>query len=97
MATKTLTLSADHMVRYLRGSRTITKRAADLRQLTAIRSKCLDCSGGSAAEVAACPVDDCPLWPFRMGRRPRYSQGIDSGAVEGRPRGTLAPSGGRPA
>lgn len=51
-------------------------------------------AAGSAAEVAACPVDDGPLWPFRMGRRPRYSQGIDSGAVEGHPRGTLAASGG---
>ena len=83
-------LPADHKVRYLYGSRTITKLASDLRPGKAMRFKCLDCSGGSTAEVAACPVDDCPLWPFRMGRRPRYGRSIDSGAAEGRLRGTLA-------
>lgn len=34
----------------------------------AIRLKCLDCAGDSASEVKRCPVTDCPLWPFRLGR-----------------------------
>ena len=36
----------------------------------AIRLKCLDCSGGSSAEVAQCAITDCALYPFRIGRNP---------------------------
>ncbi len=36
----------------------------------AIRAHCLDCSGGSRAEVRLCVIPDCPLHPFRMGRNP---------------------------
>jgi hypothetical protein len=38
--------------------------------LKAIRTKCLDCSGGSPSEVADCLVKTCALYPFRMGRNP---------------------------
>lgn len=41
-----------------------------LRPLRAIRSKCLDCSGGSAMEVRECTVKQCALYPYRMGKRP---------------------------
>lgn len=41
-----------------------------LTPMKAIRSKCLDCSGGSAKEVRQCPVTACPLWPLRFGKRP---------------------------
>ena len=36
----------------------------------AIRLKCLDCSGGSSAEVAQCSITGCALYPFRLGRNP---------------------------
>lgn len=36
----------------------------------AIREKCIDCSGGSLAEVRLCPVLKCALWPYRMGENP---------------------------
>jgi hypothetical protein len=36
----------------------------------AIRAKCIDCSGGNAAEARRCAMLDCPLWPFRMGTDP---------------------------
>ena len=36
----------------------------------AIRAKCLDCSGDKWAEVKLCCVFDCPLWEWRLGRRP---------------------------
>ena len=36
----------------------------------AIRAKCLDCSGGSYAEVARCHLEHCPLHPFRFGKNP---------------------------
>ena len=38
--------------------------------LKAIRAKCLDCSGGSRAEVEDCLVRSCPLYPFRLGKNP---------------------------
>ena len=40
----------------------------------AIRAKCLDCCCGHSAEVRKCPAEDCPLWPYRMGR-----EQVDSG------------------
>jgi hypothetical protein len=42
-----------------------------LRPLRAIRAKCLECSGGSVPEVRLCGMQDCPLWPYRMGRNPQ--------------------------
>lgn len=36
----------------------------------AIRAFCLECSGDSPAEVKSCPVEKCPLYPFRLGKNP---------------------------
>ena len=36
----------------------------------AIRAKCIDCMGGSPAEVRLCASGSCALWPFRMGTDP---------------------------
>ena len=36
----------------------------------AIRLKCLDCSGGSSAEVSQCLLTHCALYPFRLGKNP---------------------------
>lgn len=41
--------------------------------LKAIREKCLDCMCGQAQEVKLCPCDDCPLYPFRLGKNPSRS------------------------
>ena len=41
-----------------------------LRPLKAIRAKCIDCCGGSARDVALCEISDCPLFPYRFGKRP---------------------------
>ncbi len=38
--------------------------------LTALRERCIDCSGGNTAEVRRCTALGCPLWPFRMGTNP---------------------------
>lgn len=38
--------------------------------LRAIRSKCLECCGGSPKEVRLCPDETCALHPFRQGRNP---------------------------
>lgn len=36
----------------------------------AIRAFCISCSGDVAAEVRRCQVTRCPLWPWRMGKKP---------------------------
>lgn len=53
---------------------------AEIRQLEhvespikAIRAKCIDCSGKSAAESRKCVAINCPLWPFRMGVNPFHA------------------------
>lgn len=39
--------------------------------MRAIRRKCLDCCCGNAAEVRACCIPSCPLFPYRLGHRPK--------------------------
>lgn len=39
-----------------------------------IRAKCMDCCAGQAPEVRMCPVTECALWPYRMGRSPFHGQ-----------------------
>jgi hypothetical protein len=38
--------------------------------LQAIRGKCLECSCFQPNEVRGCPVTECELWPYRLGRDP---------------------------
>jgi hypothetical protein len=38
--------------------------------LQALRARCVDCCGGSTAEVRRCVSVNCPAWPFRMGFNP---------------------------
>lgn len=35
-----------------------------------IRDYCLECSGDIQAERLHCPITDCKLYPFRLGRNP---------------------------
>ena len=49
----------------------------------ATKAKCLDCCCWQRVEVANCPVDTCPLWPYRpyrMAEKPRTPQ--KSGTLE---------------
>lgn len=41
-----------------------------LSPVKAIKKHCLDCSGGSKKEVRECIIQDCPLYPFRLGKNP---------------------------
>ncbi len=38
--------------------------------IRSIRSKCIDCSGNMLAEVRLCPVTECPLYQYRLGKNP---------------------------
>jgi hypothetical protein len=44
----------------------------------AIRAHCLWCAGDSKHEVKLCPAANCPLWPWRFGRRPE-TVGLERG------------------
>ena len=39
----------------------------------AIRKHCLECAG-SSKEVTLCPIQECPLYPFRFGKNPFHSR-----------------------
>ena len=41
------------------------KKATKVELLSAIRRKCLDCSGGVRNEVKGCKIRDCPLYQYR--------------------------------
>tara|TARA_Y100001970_G_scaffold244796_1_gene311312 strand:+ start:1588 stop:1746 length:159 start_codon:yes stop_codon:yes gene_type:complete len=43
----------------------------NLTPIKAIRKWCLQCSGDSYTEVRLCPIKNCPLYPYRMGKRPK--------------------------
>jgi hypothetical protein len=42
--------------------------------IRAIRSKCLDCSGGASSEIRKCVAVTCALWPLRMGSNPFHGK-----------------------
>lgn len=55
-----------------------------LTPIKAIRARCLDCCGGQKAEVRLCPSQKCPLWPYRMGRRPKDGENPAKQAGDGK-------------
>ena len=46
--------------------------------MKAIRLKCLECSGGQVKEVRECNLVECPLFPYRMGKRPKDNTNINN-------------------
>lgn len=47
--------------------------------MKAIREKCLDCMCGSYQEVRLCPCQNCPLYAYRFGKRPKEGSYTPSG------------------
>lgn len=58
-------MAIEHEIRAASGTEVVT-----LTPIKAIRKKCLDCCCWSFKEVELCTARLCPLWPFRMGKRP---------------------------
>jgi len=50
--------------------RTPTSTIKATTPIRSMRAFCLDCTGGDRATVRECSFTDCPLFPYRMGRRP---------------------------
>lgn len=48
--------------------------------IKAIRKYCLECSAESVKEVRECHLNNCTLWPYRMGRRPKKI--VDENEIE---------------
>lgn len=46
-------------------------QAKRLTPIKAIRAKCLDCCCKQFNEVRMCNIKKCPLYPYRMGKRPK--------------------------
>lgn len=55
-----------HIVKIIdkRKNRQVLKEV-DLNIQSAVRGKCIECSGGAKEEVKYCPIETCYLWPFR--------------------------------
>jgi len=47
-----------------------------LTPVKSIRAKCLDCSCWQSKEVRLCSANECPLFPYRMGHRPKRSHNV---------------------
>ena len=64
---------ADKFRKGREGRRTVTgfdfRADEPLIRSRAIRAKCLECQCGQQGEVSRCEMTDCPLWPWRMGRK----------------------------
>ncbi|MGN8914297.1 hypothetical protein [Anaerofustis butyriciformans] len=37
----------------------------------------MDCCCGQAKEIKLCNLKNCPLYPYRMGKRPKVDKDID--------------------
>lgn len=53
-----------------------------LTPLKSIRAKCMDCCCGQAKEIKLCNLKNCPLYPYRMGKRPKVDKDIDECDIE---------------
>jgi hypothetical protein len=59
----------------------LTKNGIEIKELTpmkAIRQKCMECSNWQYSEVRDCHIEDCALWPYRMGRNPTHTAVLKS-------------------
>jgi hypothetical protein len=52
-----------------------------LAMMTIARAKCRECCCGSTAEIRKCTCTTCPLWPYRMGKRPAARRKSERGAA----------------
>lgn len=42
-----------------------------LTPIKSIRAKCMNCSNNQYVEIKKCTVKNCPLYPYRLGHRPK--------------------------
>jgi hypothetical protein len=49
-----------------------------------LRSFCLDCQGGSRKDVRECESNQCPMFPYRLGKNPNYKKVFRGGKANDR-------------
>jgi hypothetical protein len=54
--------------------------SSNITPMKAIRLKCLDCTCQQRSEITLCSATDCPLHPYRMGKRPKKIDDIQVSA-----------------
>ena len=54
---------------------------AKMTPMKAIRAKCLDCCAGQVAEIRHCELENCPLHPYRFGKRPKEGTDTTPGSL----------------
>ena len=47
-----------------------------------IRENCIECVGGSTADVARCSIEWCPFWPYRMNANPFHRRDASEASRE---------------
>ena len=57
--------------------------------LKAIRAKCLDCMCDQRIEVKLCPITDCTLYPYRLGKNPSR-KGLGNHNAPFKPKSTIS-------
>lgn len=50
------------------------KKTEKRTPVRAIRAMCVHCMGDNVREPRNCPSKSCPLWPYRLGKRPRSEE-----------------------
>ena len=45
-----------------------------LTPVRAIRAKCIDCTCGQDDEIRNCTIKTCPLYLYRLGKKPKAEQ-----------------------
>lgn len=49
------------------------KQTLQKTPIKAIRAKCLECQGNQYSKIRSCGSTNCPLYPYRLGKRPLSS------------------------
>ena len=59
------------MVKHTYAWKNGTLKTKNLTGMSAIRAKCMECSSFSTVDVKKCPIVNCALYPFRLGKYPK--------------------------
>ena len=62
-------MSIKHRILSSKGDGSIVE--VDMTPTKAIRHQCVECMGWASHEVKHCTAYTCPLYPYRMGKRPQ--------------------------
>jgi len=65
-----------HTISLIENGIAVTKTVG-LTPIRAIRFYCLECCCGQVREIRECAIPNCALYPYRLGKRPRFESEHD--------------------